>query len=348
MERCADPLTQLQIDEAILDYLLYTAIRALLRNLQSAILGLRSNDLDDIEFQLQLVDSFLVIFRSRYPGHHGNADLQFRLRLLRFTSLSASRFGSSLAFPTISALQDMRKRQSNRAKTSQFYNSFPNDLNITALGDSLLSPKSEFRTHNHEQNHEHQLGPSATSGAANRMSHDSPSLLDTLPDFMAISAAQIMLQATNITNVWMRLAAGYMSHAVVEQILVYRVPGLEVLRQAFAWGFEEHSNAEEGSDELQINALFLGEDGVVVGWDDIRDAHIRALIPPPSTSLQSHIETLLSNDLPSTVFEQNLLDFLWGLLDSQPRPLWVQIECGNIDGWTRKESEDLSASMAIQ
>lgn len=295
MERCADPLTQLQIDEAILDYLLYTAIRALLRNLQSAILGLRSNDLDDIEFQLQLVDcelhktrinvrnsnlrrsAFLVIFRSRYPGHHGNADLQFRLRLLRFTSLSASRFGSSLAFPTISALQDMRKRQSNRAKTSQFYNSFPNDLNITALGDSLLSPKSEFRTHNHEQNHEHQLGPSATSGAANRMSHDSPSLLDTLPDFMAISAAQIMLQATNITNVWMRLAAGYMSHAVVEQILVYRVPGLEVLRQAFAWGFEEHSNAEEGSDELQINALFLGEDGVVVGWDDIRDAHIRAV-----------------------------------------------------------------------
>lgn len=295
MERCADPLTQLQIDEAILDYLLYTAIQALLRNLQSAILGLRSKNFDDIELQLQLVDcelhkfrndvrnfnlrraAFLVIFRSLYPGHHGNADLQFRLRLLRFTSLSASRFGSSHVFPTISALQDMRKRQCNRAKTSQFYNSFPNDLNITALGDSLLSPKSEFRTHNHEQNHEHQLGPSATSGAANRMSHDSPSLLDTLPDFMAISAAQIMLQATNVTDVWMRLAAGYMSHAVVEQILVYRVPGLEVLRQAFAWGFDEHSNAGEGSDELQINAMFLGEDGVVEGWDDIRDAHIRAV-----------------------------------------------------------------------
>lgn len=56
MEKCADPLTQLQIDEAILDYLLYTAIKAILGHLQSAILGLESKDNDKIDFPLQLVD----------------------------------------------------------------------------------------------------------------------------------------------------------------------------------------------------------------------------------------------------------------------------------------------------
>lgn len=217
------------------------------------------------------------MFRSMHPGHHGNADLLFRLRLLRFTSLSASRFGSFHALPTFSALQDMRKRQCDQAKSSQSYNSLPDDLDTTALADSFFSPKPVFDTHKHEQNHEQQLDLDPTSDAPRRMSHDSPSLLDTLPGFMAISAAQIMLQATNITDVWMRLAAGYMSHAVVEQILVYGISGLEVFRQAFAWGFDENSNAGEGSDELQINAMFLGEDGVVEGWHDIRDAHIRAV-----------------------------------------------------------------------
>lgn len=56
MERCANPLTQLQIDEAILDYLLYTAINAVLGRLESVILGLESKDNDKIGFPLQLVD----------------------------------------------------------------------------------------------------------------------------------------------------------------------------------------------------------------------------------------------------------------------------------------------------
>lgn len=286
---CA-PSDQTQTDETILDYLLYTAIKALLRHLQSAILGDGSKDHDKIELPLQLVDceisvyphqcsslrltraAFLVMFRSIHPGHDGNADLQFRLRLLRFTSLSASRFGSFHAVPTISALQDMRKRQSDRAKTSQSYNKFPNDLNTTAV-DSSPSSNPDSHTHHHGQ----QFDPDATLGAANSTSQGSTSLLDTLPDFMAISAAQIMLQATNVTDVWMRLAAGYMSLAAVEQILVHRIPELEVFREAFAWGFEENLKAEEGSDELQINAMFLGEDGTVEGWDYIRDAHIRAV-----------------------------------------------------------------------
>lgn len=65
LERCADTLTQLSIDEAILDYLLYTAIKSLLAYIQSAITGgPDSKNQESIELPLQLVDcevSFLHI-----------------------------------------------------------------------------------------------------------------------------------------------------------------------------------------------------------------------------------------------------------------------------------------------
>lgn len=62
MERFADTLTQLSIDEAILDYLLYTAIKSLLTYIQSAITGgLDSNNQEKIELPLQLVDCEIII-----------------------------------------------------------------------------------------------------------------------------------------------------------------------------------------------------------------------------------------------------------------------------------------------
>lgn len=75
----------------------------------------------------------------------------------------------------------------------------------------------------------------------------------------------------------MRLAAGYMSHAFIEQVLLCGNSGLSPLLEAFAWGFDEFSNAVDGSDEENINVMFLGEDGTLEGWDDLREAHIRAV-----------------------------------------------------------------------
>lgn len=59
MEICADTLTQLSIDEAILDYLLYTAIKSLLAYIQSAITG--GLDAEKVELPLQLVDCKISI-----------------------------------------------------------------------------------------------------------------------------------------------------------------------------------------------------------------------------------------------------------------------------------------------
>ena len=103
------------------------------------------------------------------------------------------------------------------------------------------------------------------------------SLIDSLPAFMALSAAQSALQELPVSDVWMRLAAGFMAHAALEQSLVYQVELRDALEEAFAWRFDPGSIAEEGTDEWAINAMFFGEEGEVFGWGDIRNEHIRAV-----------------------------------------------------------------------
>lgn len=158
------------------------------------------------------------------------------------------------------------------------------------------------------------------------------SLIDTLPSFMALSAAQSVLQDRPITDVWMRLAAGYMAHSALEQSLRHDVPLSNTLQEAFAWGFDPESTAEEGSDEWQINAMFLGEDDEISGWSEIKNEHMRTLIPPSGTPLVKHAEELLAAQLPLDTFEQNLMMFVEGLLEAQPNPLYVQLETGKVDG----------------
>lgn len=100
------------------------------------------------------------------------------------------------------------------------------------------------------------------------------SLLDTLPFFMALSAAHNATRDdARVTNVWMLLAAGYMAQATMEQYLIYGARRSDLLQDAFTWGFDAECGAEPNSDEWRINAMFWGDDEVIPGWDRVRDEH---------------------------------------------------------------------------
>lgn len=103
------------------------------------------------------------------------------------------------------------------------------------------------------------------------------SLLDTLPSFMALSAAANVMQESKITDTWMRLAAGYMAQAVIEQYLLYGSRSNKILKEAFAWGFDTATMAEEGSENWAVNAMFLDEEAEFDSWQMIRDEHMRAV-----------------------------------------------------------------------
>lgn len=209
-----------------------------------------------------------------HPEYHASPELQFRLRLLKYATHSANRFGSSYASPTASATQALRDRHRKRAEASPYYNRLPDNLNMDTLAASF-SPSFSKSDTTHEKIMI--VVSSPTVPVLTPEAKSKTTLLDTLPEFMAISASMIMLDARNITETWMRLAAGYMSHSFMEQVLASGNVGLGPLLEAFAWGYDEFSNAADGSDEENINAMFLGREGTLNGWDDLREAHIRAV-----------------------------------------------------------------------
>lgn len=105
------------------------------------------------------------------------------------------------------------------------------------------------------------------------------SLSDTLPSFMALSAAQSVLQKQPVSVLWMRLAAGCMAHAALEQSLVHGVDLADAVKEAFAWSYDPDLSAEQGTDEWAINAMFCDqeEEAEVLGWTDVKDEHIRTV-----------------------------------------------------------------------
>lgn len=248
------------------------------------------------------------------------------------------------ATPPGPVLQNLRHRRQEQACS---FRSRENELSGIELPNwtPYLVPLNAM-----EVNEEHS-SEKTTDGNAMFETYDlfrpEMSLLDTIPLFMAVAAAQIAMQEGTITETWMRLAAGYMAHAAAEQYLVYGSQRQEVLQEAFSWGFDPECSAEEGTDDFQINAMFWAVDAVVDGWDRIRDEHAQALVPPAGVDLRMHLQTLMANDLSITEFERRLIDFLGKMLMGQSRPLLLQMESGKVDGLTRKETKELFQAVGM-
>lgn len=218
--------------------------------------------------------AFFSIFCSIHPDHHSSLDAQFRLRLLKFTVMFTKRSAPAETISSGPVLQYLRHRRQEQAVS---FRSGENDFAALEFPDltEYIAPINVMDVKKEQIGHESTAGNkmSETHG----LSRPAISLLDTIPLFMAVSAAQISMQEGTITDTWMRLAAGYMAQAVVEQYLVYGSQRQEVLQEAFSWGFDPECNAEEGTDEFQMNAMFWGVDTVVDGWDRIRDEHMQAV-----------------------------------------------------------------------
>ena len=218
--------------------------------------------------------AFFATFRTMHPDRHASLDLQFRLRLLKFTVMFTRRSAPAEANIPAPTLQNLRHRRQEQAVC---FRSGGNDFAALDLPDltEYLAPLDVMESKKEHIGHE--STPSNKMSETHHLFRPAISLLDTIPLFMAVSAAQISMQGGTITETWMRLAAGYMAQAVAEQYLVYASQRQEVLREAFSWGFDPECSAEEGSDDFQINAMFWGVDAVVDGWDRIRDEHTHAV-----------------------------------------------------------------------
>lgn len=83
----------------------------------------------------------------------------------------------------------------------------------------------------------------------------------------------------------MRLAAGYMAHSYAEQVLLLHETRSGLLEDTFHWSFDPSRAIEEGSDEWMINEMFDATDDILNLWEDIKNEHMRAVIPCACTHM---------------------------------------------------------------
>ncbi|MCJ1477146.1 hypothetical protein MMC13_005817 [Lambiella insularis] len=335
-EKCADPKIQLEVDEFVLDYLVFTATATLLDHA-----GPKNQRPDCVatdrrgDLALQMVDAFLPVFRDKHRSVRGSRELQFRLRLLRFTVLFTRRLIASETSLSRENVEDLRDALKARTTAYLSKSEITSRFKLECFTNELPVAPEILRGYRREM-------LSAVVGTHDTMdtyygSPDSLSLLDTLYLFMALSAHYTMTQGSNVTSQWMLLAADYMVAAVLEQYLVYGASGLEPLREAFAYGFDMDSKGEVGSDELAITNMFWGgvDENEVDGWKEIRDEHLAALLPSDGDTIQEHLRTLEASRRFLSKTEGDVLDFLERLHLAQPPPVLVQLEQGEIKGLAR-------------
>lgn len=215
---------------------------------------------------------------------------------------------------------------------------------------------------------------------------DSVTLLDLLPLFVAVSAARFETVSADLNEKWMQMACAFMLQACLEQYLVVGAQGMDAVDEAFAWGAKTTSavgDAEiegaggkiEQEDEVdEINDMFIDDvyEEEVKGWTEMKRAYLDLLFPPgtqaasskdtysvPSSDdggdtssrpypadLVSHLEMLAAKH-PIADFEAALLSFLEALSQSLAKPVLVQLESGQLDGMSKKETQEFVKSCGL-
>ncbi|MCJ1398661.1 hypothetical protein MMC11_001862 [Xylographa trunciseda] len=239
-DKCADPTTQLDVDTAILSYLLHSSTATLLHHPPPS----PSQPIRKLELPLQMVDSFLTIFRTTHPSTPTPPPLHLRLLILRFTALFTLRHIPSASTPSPTALTTLRRTHAARAAAFLATHDPTAGCALAAYERPALPAE--------------RASPQLT-------------LLDTLPLFVELAARAVAVYGEAVLQRWRALAVRYMAAAAVEAYLVCGAEGPGALREAFAWGPEGVEEgglwAEEGWERERGEGvrMLIPPDGVGLG-----------------------------------------------------------------------------------
>ncbi|KAI7418146.1 hypothetical protein KC336_g9778 [Hortaea werneckii] len=363
----------LEVDLFILDYITYQATNACLssRDLQPSTSFSLSNN-------LAMSDSFLALFQARHPGCQLDAELHFRLLLLKLTALFTQRLTRNPTTPPTSALEELRQNNQDRAREwiASEERIPSHGYNIKPFDDASAFPSRDILERN-RAHVLHGLNVPAEDEAYEDAHYGTPSclsLLDLLPLFMEVSAArQAMLAASvpesELTEQWMQLACSFMLQACLEQYLVVGASGTDAIDEAFAWGQRPKGREEDANDEI----CDMFEDPIyeteVQGWANIKRQYLERILQPatknswhesisvpssPHDAQDGHRFIDLISRLESTAtqhpivrFESDVLGFLHALSESIERPVLVQLEAGQLDGMSTEETTEFIKSCGL-
>lgn len=383
--RAADFHTALEVDLMMLDFLSYQTTTACLAeaarrttprgNGPSSLSNLPKGPTKSSERNLSTFNTLYKLFTSSHEEYQLDAELRFRILLCKFVVLITTRFSSCHATPGETSLAQLRSRNQERARawigrperlpSAAFDAGMAFDESLPTSQDQLMSNRAHVL---------HELNVAAEYDQEDEGFYGTPScvaLLDVLPLFMQVSAAQNAMCGSNVTEFWMRLTGEFMLQACLEQYLICGANGTDAIDEAFAWGYGDtsermagtasSSTVTKGKDEAELDTMFEDEvyETEIDGWTDVKKSFLHQLLPPSvrSSDLSADVVPPDCNDQsqppdfasclvtatsrhPVAVFERKLLAFLGALASSTPEPILLQLEKGQLDGMSEAETRD--------
>ncbi|KAK5114325.1 hypothetical protein LTR62_002576 [Meristemomyces frigidus] len=344
--------TSLDVDIMILDYLAYEATAACF-TIRSSKQDQPAKLLKSLHRHFAMTNDFVATFRDRHPDYTSDADLRFRLMLLQLVTLFTQRLTHNASTQTPAALA--RLRETNIARAREWIGTaerLPSAAFYPELydGPAGFLSKADLERNRAQVLHSLSVPPelAETEEDAHYGTEACVSLLDILPHFMRVSAARVEMTSGSLNEAWMIMAAEFCLQAALEQYLVCGAAGTDVIDEAFAWGkraVDEMTMHESPGADDEVNDMFTDavHEEEVKEWAGVRDAYLSPLFYPETTHASKDLLGILQDaaaEHPVAAFDATILSYLQAMAQSISKPVLVQLECGQLDGMSKAETQD--------
>ena len=366
--RCANPDYALDVDEMMLEYLLYSTTKAHLYNFRSRETPGGDGRVDDAEDNaatlLQAFDQFLAMFRAIHPEYHFPPDVDFSIKLLQFVVLYTNR-KSPRALSSSSRDQLKLSSQQNSFVRKMWWESHRLVRGESSPEESIIeSWRGFFATSASSETGE-------TAASTNERHTEVAKfilLLDLLPQFLDLSANMAATLGQDVNEQWMLLAAEFMLQSAWEKhVYLDAERNEEPLKVAFGWDrwdYEKLENtllttgasSEVKGLEVRVDGMFRGGDRYLeeaVGhesssWSNIKLDYLSAFGRSPNGTEGVHqaqrwqVKRLkaIAERFPMKAFDSKIVDYIEGLWELGRKPLLVQIEQGKVEGLNEEEFKE--------
>jgi hypothetical protein len=371
--RSANQEYALDVDEMILEYLLYNTIKAHLRDLRSrgkAGHGAYNQDIDTATRLIQVFDQYLELFKHNHPDYDFSPEIDFSVMLLQFVVLFTQRH-----FPKwlSQSSRDKLKQSSTQysAIRLEWWNArHPPERQQSSREEDIVNSWRGFFTLPTGGTEKETTAASLRNLQA--QASKSIPLLELLPVFLHLSAEMATNLGQDVTQQWMVLAVEFMLQSAWEKLVYLDADGTkEPLKAAFGWGhwesWDELSDAWTASDasvevkteDMRIARMFStrdksGEFVIMPEWSKVKLEYLSAFGTSPDGSQEypQHAQRWqvkrlreIKDRFPMELFDGKIADFLEGLWKLGDKPLLVEIEQGKVEGWTKEEFEEFMGNV---
>ncbi|OCK74748.1 hypothetical protein K432DRAFT_409601 [Lepidopterella palustris CBS 459.81] len=355
LTRSMDESNQLDVDLAILDYLLYKTTDSVLQARLSELDGRRPlEEWEKPEVKVQMTNAWLGFFECHHGADALPLNMTFRAHLLQFAILYASRLNRFNNFTSLGSLA--RIRENNKLR-GDYWGRTPHSPTLkTPFDPTHEFPLQPSTLHAKKLKLRAALcvpDPDPECWAAHYYGSPAcPSLYDLLYLLMQLTASRVDAGNWYPTTRWQTLAGEWMLQAVLESYLCHGASGESLINDIFGWGSppREEKNGDNESARMLRTLFFAQEEAgkEIPGWKKVRRQFIDDLLPEDGSS-SSFVESMeAASALHDIVgFERNVLVFLGAMNKSFDKPDLVQVDERRIEGVSEEESREMLAKMGI-